>query len=148
MLNLEIVRNIFNIGISSSIGNLEIGMNVCDYLKKHTILGFFSKPSIESIYNYIYDTKEQDLKLDFIFTMYNSLVENDVIPTHMELLVNEYYNFLSYNNLEKSVKDLYQFSTRDKNIDRIIFTLYFIRLYLEQFESVLLVIYNKNNKKG
>ena len=146
MFSLEIVRNVFNVGISSGIGNLEVAIKVCDYLKKHTLVGFFSKRSSYAIYNFIYQLPDQDEKIDFIYSMYNSLYEYGFIDK-MEELVAHYQYFLQDNNLDESLKDMYGQKEEYDTIDRIMFTLYFIRLYLEVFESVVIVNVNKNSRK-
>ena len=146
MFDLNLVRNIFNVGISSSIGNIEIAIQFCDYLKKHTLVGFLSKRSAYAVYEFIYRTKEQDEKIDFIYSMYNSLYEHNIIDK-IDAIVDNYTTFIEDNGLEESIKDMYGQKEKHDTIDRIMFTLYFIRLYLEVFESVVIVNVNKRNKK-
>lgn len=139
----SVIKEVFRHGIGSSVEQLNTAISVSDMLKRRTVLGFFSEANITDIYSWIGEVKhEQDLKLDFIYTMYNSMVEMGITEEKMLNIYNSYNNFIEKNNLNTVIKDMY----KSVEYDTIVFTLYFIRLYLEYFDNSIIAI--NNIKKG
>lgn len=148
ILNPDIVKDIFKFGITSSVNTIDIGASISDYLKRRTIIGFFSKESITDVYNFLYTDRTQDLKLDFIYCIYTALLSYGITIDDIKSSYRNYLEFIDSNNLKDNIKDMYIGNSKDEELDIIVFTLYFIRLYLGYFDSTLITINNINNKKG
>lgn len=141
----DIVKEVFKHALSS-VEEINIAAHFSDYLKKHSVIGFFTEVSKRSLYDYIYEGELQDEKLDFIFAIYNSIVNFEI---DQESIRKTYYSFIQDNNLHSAVKDMYLLRNEgDLTEDKIMLSLYFIRLYINYFDSMLIVVNNTNKRKG
>lgn len=140
----EVVKSIFKDVFNSNGSSIVAGAQLSDYLKKHSIVGFFTEMSVNSVYNFIYarEAGEQDEYLDLIFTIYNALSNYEI---DIDYLLSNYKSYVGSKNLNKALQDMYRFDT-DK-LDPITISTYFVRLYIDYFDSAIITI-NNIKKKG
>lgn len=140
----EVVKNIFKDVFNSNGSIIVSGAQYSDYLKKHSIVGFFTETSVQALYDYIYarEAGEQDDNLDLVFTIYNAICNYEV---DIDYLLSNYMLYVDSKNLHSALKDLYKFES-DK-VDPIVVTSYFVRLYIDYFDSAIISI-NNIKKKG
>lgn len=128
---------------------------VSDILKKRSILGFFSGTNTIDLYSNIYRTRDiQDSVLDFLFTIYNSIIEHGIDVDRLFNSYNTQVEWLVGSGLTDTIKEQYigkelVDTTLEGKEDSVIVTLYFIRLYLGYFDNVIVNIHNLHHlQKG
>lgn len=142
-MTLEKVKTVLLDATMSTICPIELIAKLTDELKKFNCLSIDTKEAIDELMNFIYSDSEQDMLLDFLYSVYSHMVINN-IADDMNILRETTKSFLMSPVLDNEYREYINGNliVDLKGEDKIISTIKLLRFYLPQLELCLI---KKNN---
>ena len=115
---------------------------LADRLKRISIVGFFSTPTRDEIYNYIYaDKRTQGKLIDLSYEIIYNLMSYGITKEELDMVYDNYYNYFTTTGLDPEIKRMV--IDGGEGYDGLMLSMFIIRMNLESFDNALIIANNK-----
>lgn len=149
MIQMEIVRNILKDVVSNTTCDIDVLKEFAMDLRKYELLTMSDKNVVASVTNFIYDHKDQDSIINFIYETYVMSLCYGVDKTKLAELSLSTIEFLNSKSLDSEYAKilLENFVTEDDGKNIFLNVIRFLRCYVSILEDYIVIRFNKEKLK-